>query len=157
MSIRGTGHVALRVRDLEAARHFYGDILGMRIGEETPGQAIFFRFNDYHHDIVVFKAVDDAEPVSQRHAGAAHIAFVADDFETVRNIYRRLREHKVRVRTTDHGFTKSVYFEDPDGIELEVYAEVPEYDWRKEGLGNREPFDIEDPSASEPKTVRDRR
>jgi catechol 2,3-dioxygenase len=153
MAIRRTGHVALRVRDLEAARHFYHDILGMRIGEEWPGRAIFFRFNDYHHDIVVFKATDDAEPASQRHAGAAHIAFLADDFETVRNTYRRLRDNDVRVRCTDHGFTKSVYFNDPDGIELEVYAEVPEFDWRKEGLGKREPFDMEDLSRSQSKTA----
>jgi catechol 2,3-dioxygenase len=72
MSIQRTGHVALRVRDLEAARHFYGDILGMRIGEERPGRAIFFRFNDYHHDIVVFKAADGAGPASEQHAGAAY-------------------------------------------------------------------------------------
>jgi catechol-2,3-dioxygenase len=74
---------------------------------------------------------------------APRIAFVADDFDTVRNIYRRLRENNVRVRVTDHGFTKSIYFEDPDGIGLEIYAEVPEFDWHKKGLGMREPFDIE--------------
>lgn len=157
MSIRRTGHVALRVRDLEKARHFYGDILGMKISEERPGQAIFFRFNEYHHDIVVFQAAD-AGPATEHHAGAAHIAFVADDFETVLNMYRRLRENNVRVRrTTDHGFTKSVYFEDPDGIELEIYAEVPEFDWRKNGLAVRQPLDFESPAASKPMTAPDRR
>jgi catechol-2,3-dioxygenase len=36
--------------------------------------------------------------------------------------------------TIDHGPTKSVYFSDPDGIELEIYCEVPEFDWRRNGM-----------------------
>jgi catechol 2,3-dioxygenase len=150
MPIQRTGHVAIRVRDLEAAKRFYGDVLGMKLGGEIPGQGLFFRFGDYHHDIAVFKADDGAEPASKKHAGIAHIALVADNFETVRNMYRRLREHNVPiVRTIDHGATKSVYFTDPDGIELEIYCEVPEFDWRGRGMV-REHFDIENESAAEP-------
>lgn len=55
------------------------------------------------------------------------------------------------MRCTDHGFTKSIYFADPDGIELEIYAEVPEFDYLARGLGFREPFDIDAPSAAAPR------
>ena len=65
MAIQRTGHVAIRVRDLEAAKRFYGDILGMKLGMEIPGQGLFFRFNDYHHDLAVFKARDGAEAEEQ--------------------------------------------------------------------------------------------
>ena len=58
MAIQRTGHVAIRVRDLEAAKRFYGEILGMKLGMEIPGQGLFFRFNNYHHDLAVFKARD---------------------------------------------------------------------------------------------------
>ena len=92
MAIQRTGHVAIRVRDLDAAKRFYGDILGMKLGMEIPGQGLFFRFNDYHHDLAVFKARDGAEPASKNHAGVAHIAMVADDFATVLRVYRRLLE-----------------------------------------------------------------
>jgi catechol 2,3-dioxygenase len=150
MAIQRTGHVAIRVRDLDAAKRFYGDILGMRLGMEIPGQGLFFRFNNYHHDLAVFKARDGAEPASKNHAGVAHIALVADDFETVLRMYRRLREHGVPVsRTIDHGATKSVYFTDPDGIELEIYCEVPDFDWRHNGMV-RVPLDIESDSAARP-------
>ena len=150
MAIQRTGHVAIRVRDLDAARRFYGDILGMNLGMEIPGQGLFFRFNNYHHDLAVFKARDGSEPASKNHAGVAHIALVADDFETVLRMYRRLREHGVPVnRTIDHGATKSVYFTDPDGIELEIYCEVPDFDWRHNGMV-RVPFDIESDSAAQP-------
>jgi len=153
MAIQRTGHVAIRVRDLDAAKRFYGDILGMKLGMEIPGQGLFFRFNDYHHDLAVFKARDGAEPASKNHAGIAHIAMVADDFATVLRVYRRLLEHGVAVsRTIDHGSTKSVYFSDPDGIELEIYCEVPEFDWRRNGM-TRVPLDIESESADQPLTM----
>jgi catechol 2,3-dioxygenase len=153
MAIQRTGHVAIRVRDLEVAKRFYGDILGMKLGMEIPGQGLFFRFNNYHHDLAVFKAREGAEPASKNHAGIAHIALVADGFETVLAMYRRLREHGVPVvRTIDHGATKSVYFTDPDGIELEIYCEVPEYDWHSIGM-TRVPFDIEGASAATPLTT----
>src|SRR5216683_3267719 len=105
MPIQRTGHVAIRVRDLDAARRFYGEILGMKLGGEIPGQGLFYRFNNYHHDIAIFKA--------------------------------------------DDGATKSVYFADPDGIEFEVYCEVPEFDWRHNGMV-RARFDIEGESAEKP-------
>ena len=150
MAIQRTGHVAIRVRDLEVAKRFYGDILGMRLGGEIAGQALFFRFNSYHHDLAVFKAREGAEPASKNHAGIAHIALVADDFDSVLGAYRRMRENGVPIsRTIDHGVTKSIYFSDPDGIELEIYCDVPEFDWRLNGMV-RLPLDIESDSAATP-------
>jgi catechol 2,3-dioxygenase len=150
MAIQRTGHVAIRVRDLESAKRFYGDTLGMKLGMEIPGQGLFFRFNNYHHDLAVFKAREGAEPASKNHAGVAHIALVADDFDTVLRMYHRLQEQGVPVnRTIDHGATKSIYFSDPDGIELEIYCEVPEFDWQHNGM-TRVPMDIESESAAEP-------
>jgi catechol 2,3-dioxygenase len=150
MALQRTGHVAIRVRDLEAAKRFYGDVLGMKLGMEIPGQGLFFRFNDYHHDLAVFKAREGAEPASKNHAGIAHIALVADDFANVLAMYQRLLAHGVAVsRTIDHGATKSIYFSDPDGIELEIYCEVPEFDWRRNGMV-RVPMDIEKAGAAKP-------
>ena len=36
-SIWGVRHVAIKVRDLEAAKHWYGDVLGMTLEDEFPG------------------------------------------------------------------------------------------------------------------------
>ncbi len=149
MAIQRTGHVAIRVRDLDVSKRFYRDVLGMKVASDQPGRAVFFRFDKYHHDLVAFKA-DGIDAASPRHAGVQHIAFVADDFETVLGHYHRLKAHGIPVRCTDHGFTKSIYFSDPDGIELEIYVEVPEYDYLGKGLLIRQPFDIEAPTAAEP-------
>lgn len=50
---------------------------------------------------------------------------VTDSFETVTTLYQRVKDHDVEiVETVDHGITRSVYFKDPDGNELEIYCEV---------------------------------
>jgi catechol 2,3-dioxygenase len=75
----------------------------------------------------------------------AHIALVADSFDTVKAMHRRLKEHEVPiVRTVDHGITKSVYFKDPDGNELEIYCEAPGVDWHDvETIIKADPIDLE--------------
>ena len=145
MPIERVGHVVIKMRDLDEAKRFYRDILGMKITDEREGFGVFFRFQDYHHDIAVFKVDEDATLPHQNQVGLAHVAMVADSFDTVKEMYQRLKEHDVPiVRTVDHGITRSVYFKDPDGNELEIYCEVPEKPWQEvDTIIVRDPLDIE--------------
>jgi catechol 2,3-dioxygenase len=145
MPIQRVGHVVIKMRDLDEAKRFYRDILGMKITDEREGFGVFFRFDDYHHDIAVFKVDEDAEAPQKNQVGLAHIALVADSFDTVKAMHRRLKEHEVSiVRTVDHGITQSVYFKDPEGNELEIYCEVPEVDWHDvDTIIKADPIDLE--------------
>jgi catechol 2,3-dioxygenase len=149
MPIERVGHVVIKMRDLDEAKRFYRDILGMKITDEREGFGVFFRFQDYHHDIAVFKVNDDAESPQKNQVGLAHIALVADSFDTVKAMHQRLKEHEVPiVRTVDHGITRSVYFTDPEGNELEVYCEVPEKPWQEvDTIIKADPMDLEAVSA----------
>jgi catechol 2,3-dioxygenase len=132
MPIERVGHVVLKMRDIEAAKSFYHGILGMKIADEREGLGVFFRFNDYHHDIAVFKVDEDAAAPERNQVGLAHVALIADSFETVKSMYQRLKENDVPIdRTVDHGITKSVYFRDPEGNQIEIYCEVPETPWQE--------------------------
>ncbi len=132
MPIQRVGHVVLKMRDLDAAKRFYNGVLGMKIADEREDRNVFFRFDDYHHDIAVFKVNEDAAAPERNQVGLAHVALVADSFETVKAMHQRLKEHDVQgIRTADHGVTKSIYFKDPEGNELEIYCEVPEKPWQE--------------------------
>lgn len=148
MGIQRVGHVVLKMRDLDAAKRFYGDILGMQIASDGPN-GVFFRFDEYHHDIAVFKVSDTADVPKQDQVGLAHIALVADSLDTVRTMYHRLKEQGFGTpRTIDHGMTKSLYCKDPEGNQIEIYCEVPEHDWRTVGFGGNQPLDLETPVAT---------
>ena len=88
---------------------------------------------------------DDAEAPQKNQVGLAHIALIADSFDTVKAMYQRLKAHDVPiVRTVDHGITKSVYFKDPEGNELEIYCEVPERPWQEQKtIIVADPIDLE--------------
>ncbi len=145
MPIERVGHVVLKMRDLEAAKRFYHGVLGMRIADERDGFGVFFRFGDYHHDIAAFKVAEDASAPEKNQVGLAHIALVADSFDTVKAMHTRLKSHAVPIlRTVDHGVTKSVYFNDPEGNELEIYCEVPESPWQSlDTIIKSEPIDLD--------------
>lgn len=144
MGIQRVGHVVLKMRDLEAAKWFYGQVLGMHISSESP-KAVFFRFGDYHHDIGVFKVTEEADPPKEDQVGLGHIALVVDNLESLLGIHERLKALGVTVEATlDHGMTWSLYVYDPDHNVVEIYCEVPEYDWRHQTdfTSHREALDL---------------
>lgn len=143
--IIGVKHVVLKMRDLEKAKQFYCGVLGMTIGNEDPARGLFLRFGDYHHDIAIFKVGPDAEPPKTNQVGLVHVALLVDGPETVKAWYERCKALGVPiVGTTDHAITNSVYIEDPEGNVLEIYCDMPEYDWRSRGMGFiARPLDLE--------------
>jgi catechol 2,3-dioxygenase len=134
LTIQRVGHVILRVRDLSKAKAFYQGVLGMSIAAESD-RAVFFRFGGYHHDIGVFRAAPDAELPKPEQVGLAHVAVLADDFETVKRMHARCKEMGVEiVGAKDHEVTKSLYIKDPEGNTIEIYWDDPSYDWQTKGV-----------------------
>ena len=145
MGIKRVGHVVLKMRDLEAAKKFYAGILGMQISSESE-IAVFFRFGDYHHDIGVFKTTEDAEAPKEEQVGLLHAALVVDSQESLVEMYKHLQEQGVTIEAAfDHGMTRSIYVYDPEGNALEIYCEVPEYDWKTNDdfIGFLQPLDVD--------------
>jgi catechol 2,3-dioxygenase len=143
--IWGVRHVAIRVKDIEAARRWYEDVLGMTVEDEFPGRALFVRFGPYyHHDLAIFQADEKAAAPDQNSVGLAHIALLIDSLEGVKQWYQHLKSKGVDVRGSDHGVTRSIYFTDPDGNPFEIYCDNPDFDWRKDGLTMIEPLELDD-------------
>ncbi|MBS0473547.1 MAG: VOC family protein [Proteobacteria bacterium] len=130
MGIQRVGHAVLKVRDMEASKKFYVGVLGMKISSESS-HATFFRFGDYHHDIGVFKVSENAQAAQADQVGLLHVALVVDSQKSLVDLYHDLESKGVKVESMlDHGMTRSLYIYDPDGNAIEIYCEVPEYDWR---------------------------
>ncbi len=141
--IWGVRHIAFRVRDIEAARKWYSEVLGMEVEDEFPGQALFVRFGPYyHHDLAIFQADKEADLPDPNAVGLAHIALLVDSLEGVRQWYHYLQANGVEVRGSDHGVTRSIYFTDPDGNPFEIYCDNPDFNWRKDGLTKRDPLEL---------------
>lgn len=132
--LRKVHHIALHVHDMQASRHFYGTILGLRElqGEEVPetlkqlfeaGEAANFVTPDGTILDLFWKPnlpSPDPDP-SKEFTRAGHLAF---------DIAPALFDHALEVLrqqqvTIDHGPVtrptgRGVYFYDPDGFLVEI-------------------------------------
>ena len=131
-------HVAYRARDAEETRHFYEDILGLPLyhiiqsdhvpstGEYCPYTHFFFRLQDGSF-IAFFDLGDDqaALPSPNNPAWVNHISFRVDSQQALRDMKARLEAHGIEVLgITDHHIFHSIYFFDPNGVRLELTAQL---------------------------------
>ena len=140
-------HFAYRARDAEETRHFYEDILGLPLyhiiqsdhvpstGEYCPYTHFFFRLQDGSF-IAFFDLGDDeiAQASPNTPAWVNHIAFRVDNEQQLEDMKLRLQAHGVEVLVvTDHHIFRSIYFFDPNGVRLELSAQLAdEFEMLKE-------------------------
>jgi glyoxylase I family protein len=136
--IRRLHHFAYRCRDGEETRAFYEDLLGLPLthilraetipstGENCPYVHLFFSLGD-GSCVAFFDLGDDqaAEPSPNTPAWCNHLALKVDSVESLERARQRLIAAGVEVLgTTDHHIVKSIYFFDPNGVRLELTADV---------------------------------
>jgi catechol-2,3-dioxygenase len=126
------GHVVLRVRDLARSTAFY-ELLGFRKVAEMPGAMAFFTCTGAnHHDLALQAVGPGALQPAPDAVGLYHVAIRLPSDDHVRAAFRALANSGASiVGASDHGVSHSLYVRDPDGIELELYADIP--GWRESG------------------------
>jgi catechol 2,3-dioxygenase-like lactoylglutathione lyase family enzyme len=118
---QGLDHVAIAVGDLDRSRRFYQDVLGLEREHEEWEAPIVLAANGsglalFHRDMHPSSTPDDVEPPAIR---ILHVAFRLgrEGFEQAR---ATLAERGIETRLTDHRISHSLYFEDPDGHQIEL-------------------------------------
>lgn len=147
-------HYAYRARDAEETRHFYEDILGLPLyhiiqsdhvpstGEYCPYTHFFFRLQDGSF-IAFFDLGDDeaALPSPNTPSWVNHVAFRVESVVQLEAMRTRLQAHGVDViGVTDHHVFKSIYFFDPNGVRLELSADMAsasQMEWESQGARAR--------------------
>lgn len=132
MRIHELGHVVLYVTNIERSADFYRDTLGFReIVRE--GALAMFSSGRTHHELLLIEIGGEAKKKHFPEPGLYHIGFkIGNEPKDIQNAYRELRDAGVRILgATDHYVTHSLYILDPDGNELELYADVSD-EWKKD-------------------------
>src|SRR5688572_23684499 len=124
VTIRELGHVSLFVRNLDATRRFYRDLLGLReTGTAKDGRIVFFSAGVHHHDVSCELArAPGAGPQPKGVPGLYHIAFdVGASLADLRQARRAMETAGLSV----FGETANSFcVRDPDGHEIELYVET---------------------------------
>lgn len=142
MTLKGVHHTAFRCRDAEETRHFYEDILGLKLkvslmAEDDPMSGarfrymhLFFAFGD-NSFIAFFDTPDSpqAESFAERSFFDIHYAMEAESRAQMMAYKQRLEDHGIEVMgPVDHGLVESIYFRDPNRVNLEITCRTAQHD-----------------------------
>ncbi len=132
---RGFHHVALVTPDLDETIRFYGDVLGMRVGEVFPaterqGRHCFVRPGDAgthglhffeQPDARLFPWPETLERFAFVPGALQHVAFALPDEASALELRRRLAAFGVETtQVTNLGPVSNVLFRDNNGLLLEA-------------------------------------
>jgi catechol-2,3-dioxygenase len=139
MEVQELGHIVLYVRNVEQSAAFYRDVLGWRqiLPADGPGPFPAAAFSApsgrTHHELLLIEVGDDAADVPQgRRVGLYHFGLkIGHSDDELRAALKQLETAGATVvGASDHTVTHSLYIEDPDGNEIELYVDVPGVDWK---------------------------
>jgi len=128
---RGVNHLAMVTNDMDETVRFYHGVLGMPLVATIsvgPMRHYFFRIGAAN-TIAFFEWAGSAIGTFEKPAGMPftfsaqfdHVSFTLPDEAALEALRSRLEEFKVEItRVVDHGFVRSVYFHDNNGIALEA-------------------------------------
>ncbi|MEM7093301.1 MAG: VOC family protein [Actinomycetota bacterium] len=190
---RGVNHLALSTTDMKRQLSFWCDALGLPLKalywmhgvegayhgfvELSPDSYVAFVQHPDNSDEIEF-GVSHADGAGGDIRGGTmqHVAFHVDTLDELLEMRDRLRSRGVQVLgPIDHGFVQSIYFEGPEGLNLEVAcgAAIDEQAWidpevtglcgisaaEVEAMKNPEPFErpteaVPQPTEAHPENIR---
>jgi catechol 2,3-dioxygenase-like lactoylglutathione lyase family enzyme len=133
----GFNHIDLGTRNMEGTRRFYEDVMRFPLARadlvevEGEGRYRHFFFDVGNGQLLGFFSAEDIEGSPEFDTGinrglgvrdgTYHFAFEAESLDVLEAVKARLEGHGVEVRGPfDHeGWSKSIYFKDPNGLNLE--------------------------------------
>ena len=137
MTLKGFSHIGLSTRDLDRTRDFYEHVLGFRpvrcdvLKVKEGGQIRHIFFETGRDQLIAFMEARDVPGVPadydagiNRGLGVPsafyHFAFEAGSEAALEDKRHELLARGVDVTdVVDHDWAKSIYFKDPNGIQLE--------------------------------------
>ena len=134
MQVKALGHVVLKVTDLARSEAFYSGLLGMPVCARFDEQGMkmtFFSLGD-HDDLAIAEVSGEASAGGEDATGLHHVAFcIGDSLQELIDAKAYLEAAGIEPDPIDHEVTKSLYFDDPDGNNVELYVDVSEV-WKND-------------------------
>lgn len=125
-----TGHIGLNVTDIERSRGFYEGAIGLQlVGQSKDAERRYLFLGDGERLVLTLwqqseGAFEKARP------GLHHLSFEVPTIEDVERAEARLRglgvhfHHEGVVAHGEGTASGGIFFEDPDGIRLEIYSQT---------------------------------
>ena len=121
-------HIAIICSDYQKSKHFYTEVLGLEIlqevyREERDSYKLDLALQN-NYCIELFSFSNPPQRVSRPEAsGLRHLAFAVSDIEKEIVKLKQYQINAEPIRVDEYTQRKFTFFEDPDGLPIELYEE----------------------------------
>ncbi|EUJ23594.1 glyoxalase family protein [Listeria grandensis FSL F6-0971] len=128
------GKVVLKTKNNQKLAAFYKEIIGLKVIEESVDSV---SLGIGKRILVELVQVKRAQIPKEAKTGLYHTAFLLPSRETLGSFLQHLLESEYPLDGAgDHIFSEALYFRDPEGNGIEVYADRPRAEWQRDEAGN---------------------
>lgn len=123
LSPKKLAHIVLRTGKFKAMVAFYKTFLGAHASHETDALA-FLTYDEEHHRIAIAH-VPGTSPKVRTSSGLEHVAFTFDTLNDLLLAYKQRKALGIEpLWSVNHGPTISIYYQDPDGNQIETQVDA---------------------------------
>jgi len=116
-------HVVIFCHHFEKTREWYKTVLNATESYGNDGSS-FLAYDDEHHRLALFLAPPLDNSV-KRLNGVQHFAYTLPSVAALLGQYERLAKLDIKpIWTVHHGVTLSIYYEDPEGVQVEFQVDA---------------------------------
>ena len=126
LNLKRLHHVAIICSDYSVSKHFYTEILGLKVLQEVYRvERASFKLDlavNGVYQIELFSFPDPPERLSHPEGkGLRHLAFEVDDLSVSVAELNKNGITTENIRVDEHSQKRFVFFSDPDGLPIELY------------------------------------
>jgi len=123
MKIAHAGHAELQVKDLEASKRFFTDVVGLLVSDEDDKSVYLRAWQDFeHHSLLLTKGDESA---------LVHLGWRVEDPESLDQFARHFEQIGIPCTWTEAGAERGqgrgLRFYTPSGVPMELYWEMEKY------------------------------
>ncbi len=129
---RYVNHLVLKVIDLDRAKQFYTETLGLLVLDEEPGKVRLG--TESSRPFLTLTCPAGVQAKEARRTGLYHFALLMPRRSDLGRLLRHLEHAGYPVTGgADHGVSEALYLQDPDDNGIEVYVDTDDESWNWEG------------------------
>jgi catechol 2,3-dioxygenase len=129
------GHVVFYVHDLARSVRFYTEVVGLtERGRIFHNRAALLSGGRTHHELLLIEVGAAPGPAHGHRLGLYHVGWkIGTTIDELKATYHRIMDAGYPIDgVSDHTVSQSIYLRDPDGNEVELFVDNPDFDWRND-------------------------
>ena len=123
------GSVRFAVSHLSRSLQFYAGILGLHVTSSTDRVASLTA--QHFRDVLLeLEEIEGEKPIDRgSRFGLYHFALLLPSRAALASIVEHLQAWRIPFGSSDHLVSEALHLADPDGIQIEIYADRPRAEW----------------------------